>query len=100
MDRNDFKEKIENEVIYKVFSANVPMAVYEEQFKLVDTFCKENFMDNRWSMIWNLVVDATEDYKYKMLYDELMQVKAEVVELKEQPKEQVPVKKLKTFGRD
>jgi hypothetical protein len=98
IETNKLAHRLENEVIYKVFSANVPMGVYDEQFKIVDSFCKEHFMDNRWSMIWNLVLDASEDYKYKLLLDRIIQLESEVAELKTTPKE-LEQKKPKTWGR-
>lgn len=98
-EKNPLRDKIENEVIYKYFTANVPLAVYTEQFEVVDSFCKENFMDNRWSMIWNLVIDAIEDYKYKMLFDEMTSIKAEIESIKtKEVQPEIKPSKLKTFG--
>lgn len=94
---NKLSERLERDLIYKVFSANVPVAVYDEQFKVVDEFCKEHFMDNRWSMIWNLVLDATEDYKYKLLADRIIELEAELLELKNKPKQEES-NKPKTWG--
>ena len=100
---NPLRDKLESEIIYKVFSANVPIGVYKEQFEVVNDFCKQNFMNNRWSMIWNLVVDAVEDYKYKMLYDEIQELKGKVEVNTSQPQPIVEEKKpskFKTFGKE
>lgn len=99
MERNELQKRLEENIMYKQYTANVPVAVYKEQKQIVDDFCKEHFMDNRWSMIWNLVVDATQDYKYKMLYDELLDTKAEVQEIRTMVENKpIETKTIKTFG--
>ncbi len=91
---NELKDKLENELITRTFQVSgMPMAVFEE----VDTFCKEQFGDNRWTMIWTLVKAQQEDYKFAMIYDKLEALELKYNELTTQAK--APENKLKTFGR-
>jgi len=100
MKGNELKDKLENEVIYRVLKVNVPVAVWDIQFPEVNEFCKQNFMDNRWSMIWTLVKAEKEDYKFAMLYDKISELESEIGELKFKLNEPVKqeTKKVKTFG--
>ena len=97
---NELKKKIEKDIVYKVYSANVPMDKWETQYPIVDAFCKDNFGDNRWTMIWTLVNEQVNDYKYALLYNKLMDLETEITEIKnifkQQPKKG---KEMKTFGQ-
>jgi uncharacterized protein YdcH (DUF465 family) len=97
-EKNELKDKIESTIMYKPFTANVPYSQWKEQYAVVDTFCKENFMDNRWSMIWTLVNAEKDDYKFAMLFDKLNELEEKLLKIQEQPVEEKR-KSMKTFGQ-
>ena len=93
---NELQEQIESKVITRTFNVS---GMPETTFKIVDEFCKENYADCRWMMIVDLLKMSQEDYKYAMLFEEIQDLKAQLAELKEQPKEQKKdVRTFKSFG--
>lgn len=90
---NPLREKLENTVITKTFNVSgMPLAIWEE----VNDFCKQEFGDNRWTMIHTLKRAFEEDWKYQALYNEIEDLKAKVALLEN--KEVEPSKPFKTFG--
>ena len=91
---NELKDKIESEVITRTFNVSgMPLSVFNE----VDKFCKEQFGDNRWTMIWTLIKGHQDDYKFAMLYDKLEDLEVKYNNFINQPKP-VEERKVKTFG--
>lgn len=95
-EENYLKEKLESQLITRSFNASgMPLVVWDE----INLFCKDYYGDVRWVMVKDLVDKAKSDYKYAMLYDELLTLKAEVAELKlkiDEPKKEVS--RFKSFG--
>jgi hypothetical protein len=93
-ERNELQDRIENEVITRSFQVSgMPIAVFNE----VDQFCKDQFGDNRWTMIHTLVKAQQEDYKFAMIYDKLEDMEVKINNLYNNPQE--TEKKPKTFGK-
>lgn len=96
---NPLKEKIESTLITRTFHVS---GMPEQVFKEVDSFCRENYGDNRWTMIQDLLRFVKDDYKYNLLYDEVQTLKEDMVLLQNKElivEEPEPVKKkLGTFG--
>ena len=94
---NDLQNKIEGNLVTRTFHVG---GMPEKVFKEIDSFCKEYYGDSRWTMIADLHRAVRDDYKYNMLYDELMSLKREVQLLKsiEETKEAPVKKRIATFG--
>ena len=93
---NELQEKIESTIITKTFNVSgMPL----KQWEKVNAFCKDKYADCRWVMIVDLINYVEEDFKIKMLWEELQKVKENVHNLKE--KEGLPKAKPKvpTFGK-
>lgn len=96
-DMNPLREKIEGSIITRTFHVS---GMPEKVFLEVNGFCKENYGDNRWTMIQDLLRFVKDDYKYNLIYDEVVSLKNEVALLKnkEVPVEEPKPKKFGTFG--
>jgi len=96
MNEDEFKNRVESELITRSFQVSgMPLSIFNE----VDTFCKQNFGDSRWTMIWTLVKAQQEDYKFAMLFDKLEDLEIKYNQLVNKPVEEKKDKGLKTFGR-
>lgn len=82
---DEFRQRIERDVIDYVFKISVPAAYYKEFYEVVDTFCKDYYGDVRWVMIKDLVLNAQADWKYKVLYDEIERLKEQVATKSDEP---------------
>lgn len=96
MIENDLKDRLESTLITRTFNiSGMPVKEWEK----VDMFCKENFGDSRWTMLSFLIKQAEEDWKYRILQEEIEDIKIRIEELKTKTivpeKEQ---KKIRTFG--
>lgn len=95
---NDLKDYVEEKIITRTFNiSGMPLKVYNE----LDLYCKEQYGDSRWTMVYDLMKYQTEDYKYQLLYDTLMSLKMEVDGLKVGNATAPPtsnVKPFKSFG--
>ena len=95
MSENELRKRLESTIITKTFNVSgMPESVWKE----VDEFCKTYYGDSRWTMIQDLVRQAKTDWKYAQLYDEIMKIKSQINELKEQISQNKSGITRKTFG--
>ena len=95
---NELQDKLEKGLITRTFNVG---GMPESVFKEIDAYCKEQYGDSRWTMIADLHRMAKEDYKFSLLYDELLALRTELETLKNNKKEEVVLPKVRipTFGK-
>lgn len=94
---NELQERLEGKLITRTFHiSGMPESVWKE----INSFCLTHYGDVRWVMLKDLINLAKIDWKYEMLFDEIMTLKEEIAKLKEQDEEEVGDSKfrVKTFG--
>lgn len=95
-DTNSLKERIENTVIRKTFNiSGMPEAIWKD----IDEFCKTFYADSRWTMLSDLVRIQKTDFKYALLFDEILVLKEKIAYLEQRIEtKEVNPKEIKTLG--
>ncbi|WP_298752999.1 hypothetical protein [uncultured Arcobacter sp.] len=92
---NELKDKLESTIVTRTFNVSgMPLKAWEE----VNKYCKEAFGDNRWTMIYTLMKNAKEDYKFNLIYDEIQEIKYELENIKNKEVKVETRKVPMTFG--
>jgi hypothetical protein len=96
---DSLKDRVETDLVYRVFSMKVPMKYWDDFYVKADKFFKDYYGDVRWVGLSNMIDAIEQDIKYHMMFEEIEDLKLRIAELEETPKKGVNLNQApKTFG--